>query len=323
VRDLGEHGRLQHGHRARRRAGRRLRHRRGATAEQDRGGRGEHRPPDECAAVGHGGQDGTIARVSAPAVVNPPQRLVDAVALARAAAEEEAAHELDAAAAAAAVGEHLDAVAESGGELGDAVTHHFAAERGGYRGWRWSVTLAGTGDGPITVCEVVLQPGPDALVAPAWVPWEERVRPGDLGVGDLLPTAPDDARLVPAYLASDDPAVEEVATEVGLGRVRVMSRYGRTDAADRWWGGERGPGADMAKAAPAHCGTCAFYLPLAGSLRAAFGACGNRYSPADGSVVAAGYGCGAHSDVVAEQTSPVAVAELVYDDGVDMEPAGS
>jgi hypothetical protein len=128
--------------------------------------------------------------------------------------------------------------------------------------------------------------------------------------------------LVPAYLASDDPAVEEVATEAGLGRVRVMSRYGRTDAADRRWGGAHGPGADMAKAAPAHCGTCAFYLPLAGSLRSAFGACANRYSPADGSVVAAGYGCGAHSDVVAEQTSPVAVAELVYDDGVDMEPAG-
>jgi len=34
-----------------------------------------------------------------------------------------------------------------------------------------------------------------------------------------------------------------------------------------------------------------------------------------------GFGCGAHSDVRAEATSPVAVAELVYDDGVDLEPA--
>ena len=39
-------------------------------------------------------------------------------------------------------------------------------------------------------------------------------------------------------------------------------------------------------------------------------------------MVAVGFGCGAHSDVQAEPVSPVAVAELVYDDGVDLEPAG-
>jgi hypothetical protein len=239
--------------------------------------------------------------------VNPPERLVDAVALARAAAEEEAAVELGAAASAAsAVGEHLDAVDESAEGTGAVVTHHFAAVRGGYRGWRWAVTLAGGGDaGPITVSEVVLQPGPDALVAPAWVPWEERVRPGDLGVGDLLPTTADDDRLVPAYLYSDDPAVEEVAVELGLGRVRVMSREGREETAQRWHDGPHGPGTDMARAAPAQCGTCGFFLPVAGSLRAAFGVCGNRYAPADGSVVAVEFGCGAHSDVVLEPSSPV------------------
>ena len=78
----------------------------------------------------------------------------------------------------------------------------------------------------------------------------------------------------------------------------------------------------MARAAPAYCGTCGFFLPIAGSLRAAFGVCGNEFGPADGSVVAVGFGCGAHSDVQAESVSPVAVAELVYDDGVDLEPAG-
>jgi len=78
----------------------------------------------------------------------------------------------------------------------------------------------------------------------------------------------------------------------------------------------------MARAAPAHCGTCGFFLPIAGSLRAAFGVCGNRFAPADGSVVAVGFGCGAHSDVASEPASPVAVAELVYDDGVDLEPVG-
>jgi hypothetical protein len=239
----------------------------------------------------------------------------DAVELARAAAVEDAVLDLGSAGERA-VGEHLEAVAEEGG----GVTHFFAARQSGYRGWRWSVTLAcADEESAVTVSEVVLLPGADALVAPPWVPWQERIRPGDLGVGDLLPTAPDDDRLVPAYVASDDPAVEEVAREVGLGRVTVLSRWGREEAARRWERGPRGPGSDMARAAPGACGTCGFFLPLAGSLRGAFGACGNEFAPADGAVVAVAYGCGAHSSVVVEASSPVAVAELVYDDGVDLE----
>lgn len=256
---------------------------------------------------------------------NPAARLVHAVEQARAAAIEEAAADLGRASAEIAVGEHLDSAVEDPGTL----THFFAAAHGGYRGWRWSVTLAAGGvgdpqdDGPVTVCEVVLLPGPDAVVAPAWVPWNERIRPGDLGVGDLLPAVADDDRLVPGYLASDDPAVEEVAVEIGLGRTKVLSRAGRESAAERWFDGPHGPGADMARAAPGSCGTCGFFLSLAGSLRGAFGVCGNQYAPADGAVVAVGFGCGAHSDVAAPAVSPVAVAELVYDDGVDLEPVPS
>jgi hypothetical protein len=241
--------------------------------------------------------------------VTPADRLVAATDLARVAAVEDAGADL--------VG------AYQGAEVEDefAVTHRFAAELAGYRGWSWAVTVA-TGeedDSPVTVSEVVLLPGPDALVAPSWVPWQERVRKGDLGVGDLLPTAPDDPRLVPGYVASDDPAVEEVATETGLGRRQVLSREGRLDAARRWQDGEHGPGAEMAKSAPGSCGTCGYYLPLAGSLRAGFGVCGNEFSPADGSVVAVEHGCGAHSDVVPDTGPSTPVAELVYDDGVDLE----
>ncbi|MGH3569377.1 MAG: DUF3027 domain-containing protein [Pseudonocardia sp.] len=254
-----------------------------------------------------------------------PGPLVDAVAQARAAAVDEAAYDVGPQTAAGAVGEHLEAVPEFGGAL----THYFAARHGGYRGWRWSVTLAWAGgaddaaDAPVTVSEVVLVPGPDALVGPSWVPWHERIRPGDLGVGDLLPAPEGDERLVPGYLASDDPAVEEVALEVGLGRVTVFSRAGRDETAQRWLDGPHGPASDMARAAPGHCGTCGFFLPLAGSLRAAFGVCANAFAPADGVVVAVGFGCGAHSDVVLESVSPVTVAELVYDDGVDLEPVES
>jgi Protein of unknown function (DUF3027) len=242
-----------------------------------------------------------------------PAPLVDAVEIARAAAVEEATADLGPDAAAGAVGGHLEAVEEDPG----AVTHYFEATHGGYRGWRWSVTLGG-GD-PVTVSEVVLLPGADALVAPAWLPWEERIRPGDLGVGDLLPTPDGDERLVPAYVGSDDPEVEDAAREIGLGREQVLSRIGREEAAQRWHDGPHGPGSDMARAAPGHCGTCAFFLSLAGSLRGAFGVCGNGYAPADGAVVEVGFGCGAHSDVRIEATSPVTVAELVYDDGVDVE----
>jgi hypothetical protein len=151
------------------------------------------------------------------------------------------------------------------------------------------------------------------------VPWQDRVRAGDLGVGDLLPPRPEDPRLVPGYLQSDDPAIEDVAREVGLGRQWVTSPEGRAEAALRWRRGPRGPRSEMARSAPATCASCGFYLPLAGSLGAAFGACANEYSPSDGAVVHAEFGCGAHSDVEADGGPIAPVAELVYDDGVDLE----
>jgi hypothetical protein len=236
--------------------------------------------------------------------------LTAAVDIARAAAAEEAGAEP--------VGRHVGAEVETGG----AVTHLFEADLPGYRGWRWAVTVASAGSGtPVTISEVVLLPGPDALVAPEWVPWQQRVKAGDLGVGDLMPTEADDPRLVPGYLHSDDPAVEEVERELGLGRVRVMSRLGRVEAAGRWQSGDFGPRSEMARSAPEHCGTCGFYLPVAGSLRAAFGVCGNELSPADGRVVHTEYGCGAHSEVELEMSSGVPVADLVYDDTtMDVEP---
>jgi hypothetical protein len=214
----------------------------------------------------------------------------------------------------AAVGAHIEVVAE-GDRL---VTHFFDCLLPGYRGWRWAVTLTRVPRSRnVTVCETVLLPGPDALEAPAWVPWEERLRPGDLGVGDLMPTAPDDDRLVPGYVLSDDPAIEEVSWELGLGRSRVMSRDGRAETAQRWYDGDHGPEAPIATAAPrnARCGTCGFYLPLAGSLRQAFGVCGNLFAPDDGRAVSFDHGCGAHSEVLAEPVPEVDELPTVYDDG--------
>ena len=232
-----------------------------------------------------------------------------AVELARAAAVEMAGNE---------VGEHLGVHPE--GEL--AATHAFAASLPGYTGWFWAVTVVRAPNSDPTVAEVVLLPGENSLRAPEWVPWSERLQPGDLSPGDLLPTPADDPRLAPAYLLSDDPQVEETAFELGLGRVRVLSRLGRLEAADRWYAGDHGPDTPMAKQAPGNCGTCGFFLPLAGSLRAGFGVCGNEIVEADGQVVSVEFGCGAHSEVVVEQAAEE-LGEIFEDDMVDLLPPDS
>jgi hypothetical protein len=252
------------------------------------------------------GKNGRVTRTASARAPRLDQLCAAAVEVARAAITEAEPDE---------VGEHLRAVAE-GDRL---VTHFFECRLPGYRGWRWAVTVTRVARSRhVTVCETVLLPGPDALLAPPWVPWQERLQPGDLGVGDLLTTPPDDARLVPGYLLSDDPAVEETSWELGLGRTRVMSREGRIETAQRWYDGDHGPGAPISTAAPktARCGTCGFYLPLAGALRQAFGVCGNYYAPDDGRAVSADHGCGAHSETLLD-AGEAAVDELptVYDDG--------
>jgi len=55
-------------------------------------------------------------------------------------------------------------------------TYVFESNIKAYVGWRWSVTLfQSTAKAAVTVSEVLLIPGPDSLVAPAWVPWSERL----------------------------------------------------------------------------------------------------------------------------------------------------
>ena len=138
------------------------------------------------------------------------------------------------------VGEHL-AVHPDGERV---VTHAFACTLPGYTGWYWAVTLARPPRGKMaTVDEVVLLPGADALLAPAWVPWQRAAAARAISAPATCcrPTRTTRA-LVPAYVQSDDPAVEEVAFELGLGRARVMSREGRLDTADALVRRRRGPG---------------------------------------------------------------------------------
>jgi hypothetical protein len=205
-----------------------------------------------------------------------------------------------AAAAAAAgdepVGDHLGAVSD-GERL---MSHHFACARPGYVGWYWSVSVSlAPDDDHVTVNDVVLLPGEDAVVAPPWTPYKDRIRPGDLSPGDVLPPEDDDLRLVPAWSAGD--GEEQVpdrffAREVGLGREHVLSLEGREMAADRWHDSPQGPDTAMAKEAKGTCQGCGFLVSLAGPLSDRFGVCGNGMANADGRVVSFDHGCGAHSE---------------------------
>ncbi|WP_155059014.1 DUF3027 domain-containing protein [Streptomyces blattellae] len=274
-----------------------------------------------------------------------PDRLcAEAVDLARAAAEE--------AAAPGVVGEHAGLVSE-----GDRViTHYFECKEPGYRGWRWAVTVARASRAKfVTLDEVVLLPGPDALLAPEWVPWSERLRPGDMGPGDLLPTDAEDLRLEPGYSGEDEPlpnsavshemaelveaedaevtagppanltvapsrgSIAAVAEELGMRRARVLSRYGLHVAADRWEEAY-GPKTAMAQAAPASCVTCGFLAPIGGTMGQAFGVCANEFSPADGRIVSLAYGCGGHSEAAVMPKPPRPAPPVIDETRLDPFP---
>lgn len=178
-------------------------------------------------------------------------------------------------------------------------TYLFEAKLAGYKGWRWCVTVAKVdSDTPATICDVVLLPGPDALTAPDWIPYRDRIQPGDVGVGDIVPSSLDDTRLVAGAqaLPADEDLDTVMAIELGFGRARVMSIEGRDQAAKRWYGSDRGPNSPMTEAAPKPCHSCGFFIQIAGSLRSTFGVCANAISPEDARVVSVDHGCGAHSE---------------------------
>ncbi|MCX6402543.1 MAG: DUF3027 domain-containing protein [Actinobacteria bacterium] len=208
-------------------------------------------------------------------------------------------------------------------EIGDLLTEStledftivsFKSAHPGYVGWHWSVSLHKTNH---TVNEVWMEPSEASLIAKAWVPWSERIQPGDLSPGDLIATPKDDPRLTPGYVSVEELDLAEPLTptgwSVGLGRERVLSHLGIDDAVDRWREGENGPRAALARYAEHPCSSCGWLVTIGGSLGQAFGVCANAISPSDGRIVSMDHGCGAHSQTIVEaQSTPV--AELVIDE---------
>lgn len=219
------------------------------------------------------------------------------------------------------VGAHLSAEMEAEG----LALHFVECTNPAYVGWVWAVTIARAPDADSpTICDVVLLPGEGALLAPEWVPWSDRVRPGDLGVGDVLPTRADDPRLTAGFTgegdldtAVGDEPLAIARWELGFGRERVLSPYGRDVAADRWEAGDFGPHAEMAQAASMKCASCGFLVALGGVMGQAFGICANNMAPADGRLVSLNYGCGAHSQVAIEIV-PTTLTEREEDVAVEL-----
>lgn len=197
-------------------------------------------------------------------------------------------------------------------------THWFAATLPGYRGWHWAVTVARAPRAKsATVSETQLLPGDDALRSPEWLPWSQRLAPGDVGPGDVTPKVEDDPNLEAGYEATGEEDVDAVALwELGLGRPRVLSAEGRERAAQRWYDGEHGPTAPVAVKAGASCETCGYFAPMAGIMRRSFGVCFSEWSPSDGSVVSRDHGCGAHSELDIPEQEPEQVTDPILDETV-------
>jgi hypothetical protein len=256
----------------------------------------------------------------------PDQVCADAVDLARQSLVDQAGVAPDT------IGDHVGV--EAAGDR--VVTHLFDCTDPAYAGWRWAVTVTRAPRSKlVTVDESVLLPGPDALLAPEWVPWQDRLLPGDVGIGDVLPASPDDERLVPFVVLDSDEAVTDwfvprtdaendeagPATTAEIlvpERSRVLSAFGRDDTADRWYSSDQGPQSPLSYAAPAHCVSCGFFVPLSGGLGRVFGACANSFAPDDGRVVSADHGCGAHSEAVLTASATQAHAPVIDEFGYDL-----
>jgi hypothetical protein len=276
-----------------------------------------------------------VSPVTRARAISLDEACVEATDLARAAADELA--------GAGNVGEHVGVSADDE----RVVTHLFGCLDPAYVGWRWAVTVTRAARAKtVTVDEAVLLPGPDSLLAPDWVPWSERVRPGDLGVGDLMPAHEDDERLVPVGLLEGDdgvvdwddsprwagaelapglgfapaaPAAAEASPAAALGgRSRVLSAIGRDTTAIRWYSSEHGPSTPLARAAPGPCATCGFLTPLGGPLGRVFGVCANEYAPDDGRVVSLDHGCGAHSEAVSARAGAGVMTPVIDEVGYDL-----
>lgn len=123
---------------------------------------------------------------------------------------------VDAAGEEAKVGEHLTVEAHEDRLL----THLFECSMPGYRGWHWFATVARAPRTKyVTVCEVGLLAGEDSLLAPEWIPWEERMQAvkdqNDPATDDGGQHAVADEDAAPASNGGETPGEDPAETSTG------------------------------------------------------------------------------------------------------------
>ena len=141
---------------------------------------------------GTGSKQGTRPRAGVPVwrTGKPDAFLAAAVDVARTAVEGIAPAEQ--------IGEHIGARSE-GDRL---VTHLFESRLPGYLGWQWYAVLTRNSRSKVvTVDELGLLPSEDSILAPAWIPWAERVRPEDAQADEA--EAPSQAVEADAQIAAE------------------------------------------------------------------------------------------------------------------------
>lgn len=107
------------------------------------------------------------------------------------------------------IGAHIGARSE-GDRL---VTHLFESRLPGYLGWQWYAVLTRNSRSKVvTVDELGLLPSEESILAPAWVPWAERVRPEDAQADESV-----DDEASAENETADAPAADETAGTPGHG----------------------------------------------------------------------------------------------------------
>ena len=153
-------------------------------------------------------------------VGKPDAFLAAAVSVARTALQEIAAPED--------IGAHVGARSEGI----RCVTHLFECKKPGYHGWVWFATLARVARArDSTVNEVGMLPTNDSVLAPAWVPWSDRVRPEDREHEDQPAVAAGPALADPDSETETEPDAEtETDAEVASDETAVGDTMGSSDA---------------------------------------------------------------------------------------------
>ena len=105
--------------------------------------------------------------------------------------------------------------------------------------------------------------------------------------------------------ANPEPAelslIRAVVAELGLGRERVLSAEGRDEAAERWLAGEGGPDNPLSKLAPTSVRPAGSSYACRAASAHCSGSAANAFSVSEGTVVSVDHGCGAHSNVLADE----------------------